>query len=183
MFFSPTQTVTFTATVDTSGFANNFVTALQSLLPSGVNSVVVTSSVVQSNRRAMRRLLANTVLRIDYLIVSNAFTGVDTLTTFLQSANTLSQLTTALQSSYTGVTVSAPTVTVLSSASSSSSSSSSSSIAIIAGVVGGVGGLLLFCCLGGLLYYYRAVNATAWNNQVHFDGPLPSEPQPEPQQL
>ena len=129
----------------------------------------------------MRRLLANTVLRIDYTIVSTAFTGADTLTTFLQSASTLSQLTTALQSSYAGVTVAVPTVTTTTSVSSSSSSSSSSSIAIIAGAAGGGGGLLLFCCLGCLLYY-RARKATAKKDRVHMDASLPSQPQQHKQQ-
>ena len=132
----------------------------------------------------MRRLLSNTVLRIDYTIVSNAFTGVDTFTTFLQSASTLSQLTTALQSSYAGVTVSAPTVTTTTSVSfpSSSSSPSSSSIAIIAGAAGGGGGLLLLLCCLGCLLYYRAHRAAAKKNQVHMDASLSSQPQQRKQQ-
>ena len=118
--------------------------------------VVVTGSFF-SNARFMRRRMLTAALQIDYTVTTTGFT-VDALTAFLQSASTLNQLTMALQTSYPGVTISSPTVTVvMKTPSSSSSSSSSSSVnatgAIVGGVIGGIVFFLLF--LGGLLYYHR----------------------------
>ena len=126
-------------------------------------------------------------VQLGYTVTTTAFT-VDSLTTFLQSASTLSQLTAALQTSYHGVVVSSPTVTVnyispSESSLSSSSGSSASTIAIIAGTVCGGGGLLLLCL--GCLLYYRWRKASAKNDQLHIgvDGSLQEEQPQEQQQV
>ena len=186
MFFQHRQTVTFTSTADTTVFNSFFATSLQALLPSGVKSVVITSSTFLTRRNLLRRLLVtgSGLLRLDYTLTSSSFTGVDTLTTFLQSTSTLSQLTAVLQTAYPGATVSTPTVSaVISSPSSdSTSSSSSSSIVIIAAAAGGGGGLLLLCL--GFVFYQRARKANAKKDQIHLDtNEPPVQQQPPPPQL
>ena len=128
---------------------------IQALLPSG-SMVTVTSSVLSSlrfMRYQLRRMLTAT-LQIDYTVTTTGYTA-DALVAFLQSASTISQLTTALQASYPGVTISSPTVIVVINAPSASPVSSISSLlpsvsptgAIIGGVVGGIVVLLLlFLC-------------------------------------
>ena len=126
--------------------------------------VTIRGSVLSSlpfKRHQIRRMLT-AILEIDYTVTSNGFT-IDALTTFLQSASTVSQLTMALQTSYPGVTVSTPTVTVVTIAPSvapmsPSSASATSSLdnpmaAIIGGAVGGFVFLILLLLCG--VFYYR----------------------------